>query len=231
MANRGNTTCTKCGKEEHHSKGLCKTCYNQCRRRLIVCTGCGRLKKRYRKTLCSPCYRHQNIIDSCAECDKKKPHYAKGLCKPCYDHRARPLITCVECGEKKTHQAIGMCSKCYFRKHNKKRQEWKAAYNHKWQKKNPDKAAAGFARRRARKNSLPDTLTLEENKELLAIGQGTYPEEKLVLDHFIPLGAEKNKACGTTRANMHYIPASLNLTKNVKSPEEIYKQLKLSLPL
>jgi len=67
------------------------------------------------------------------------------------------------------------------------------------------------------------TLAKEDIKELLRIGQGSYPGKELHLDHFAPLST----GGFTTRANLHALPAELNLAKGNKSPQEAYKQLSL----
>lgn len=189
--------------------------------RYIICTGCKREKMHYGLGLCSSCYqwrrkssikghRSQLTIDICVDCGKKKTIYALGLCRPCYDRqRKRPIITCTKCEERREHHGREMCSACYTR--------WR-------RQKNPKQWIAYSFNRIARKNSLPDTITAGEIRELLKIGQGTYPGEKLHLDHFVPLNPEKNKACGSTRANLHYIPEKFNRYKWDRFPEELYKQ-------
>lgn len=97
----------------------------------------------------------------------------------------------------------------------------------KWRRENPEKLVVKEALRRARKESFPDTLTLEEMRKLLKVGQDVYPGKKLELDHFVPLGRKENKICGTTRANCHYIPAEINRWKHDKLPEEFLVQLPL----
>lgn len=167
------------------------------------------------------------------------------------------LIVCVGCREVREHEALGLCKRCYnrhnmrrWRKENPEKEraiarrsrarcqqqrnaygrKWreehreriKASYSH-WRKANPEKRAGIEARRKARKHSLPDTLTSQQAEYLLGIGQAIYPGEKLHLDHIVPL----SKGGGTTLANTHAIPASLNMSKGGKLPEEAYGQLEL----
>jgi 5-methylcytosine-specific restriction endonuclease McrA len=89
-----------------------------------------------------------------------------------------------------------------------------------WAKNNPEKKAAKYARREAQKRRLPDTLTIRQAVHLFTIGQAMYPDERLHLDHIVPL----SKGGGTTLANMHAIPARLNCSKNDALPQEVYKQ-------
>lgn len=118
----------------------------------------------------------------------------------------------------------------------KKRKAWKhryrqrhqdaiAAYGRNWKQKNPEKVAAQKARRKARKENLPDTLTSAQAERLLKIGRAMYPGEELHLDHVVPL----SRGGGTTLANMHAIPARLNCFKGDALPEQIYTQLILEM--
>lgn len=97
------------------------------------------------------------------------------------------------------------------------------ANNPRWRGGISNNSAIYSARYQGRKRNLPDTLTAEQAEELLAIGQATYPGKELHLDHVVPL----SKGGGTTYANMHAIPARLNLSKRDALPREIYRQLEL----
>lgn len=92
-----------------------------------------------------------------------------------------------------------------------------------WREQNPERRKGIEARRQARKRNLPDTLTEDQRKQLLVVGQATHPGEDLHLDHIVPL----KHGGGTTLANMHYIPAGVNVFKKDRLPQEIYEQLEL----
>lgn len=171
---------------------------------------------------------------SCIKCGDEKEHYAKGLCRTCYlCHRQGKVVICSDCQKSKRHHAKGLCKPCYMRRwyqtypvegmaHTLHRH--KGCYQHE-QGANHKRHALNEARRRARLRALPDTLTPSQAEHLLRIGQATYPGEELHLDHIVPL----SKGGGTTYANVHAIPASINLSKSDKLPDEIYEQHPLIL--
>ena len=173
------------------------------------------------------------------ECGEEKPHCAKGLCGACYQQRWR----------KENPERRAAYDRRYYQKHRGRvlarahcyreaHREEEAANSRRWQKANPEKCRASVrlwaqanpekivaktALRRARKQALPDTLTSKQAEQLFIIGRATYPEQELELDHVVPL----SKGGGTTLANMHAIPASLNQGKHNKLPQEVYEQLEL----
>lgn len=96
-----------------------------------------------------------------------------------------------------------------------------------WRRDNPEKVAAIQARRRARENALPSTLSGEQAQQKMAIGYCFYCGRKinLTLDHFVPLGSKANQACGTTLANTVIACGICNSSKRDRLPENILKQL------
>ncbi len=168
----------------------------------------------------------------CSDCEEEKVHKAWGLCGTCY-HRRRyrnnpqKYRAYGRSYRKKNHEKVREIESRYYRNHREERLTYNRAYNVIRRRDNPEKRAVEKGRRRARKESLPDTLTLGEMEDLLKIGRGTYPGEKLHLDHFIPLGRKENETCGTTRANCHYIPADINYWKHNRLPTEFLVQLPL----
>lgn len=196
--------------------------------RLIICEGCGREREHIAFGLCEVCYNHDRYI-------KNREERLAAASEYYWQNREKKLL--------------------YQRQYERDHAEERVAYKREWRKKNPEKSRMGpyryrqrhperarescrrwrednpekerirGKRRQARKMGLPDTLTLEQVKHLLIIGKGTYPDEKLHLDHFIPLV----KGGGATRANLHYIPAILNQRKHDKLPQEVYIQLPLEV--
>jgi len=110
------------------------------------------------------------------------------------------------------------------RRYHKKYRDKEQAYQRRWRRNNPDKRRIYALRRQANKRNLPNTLTNEEARHLLAIGHTMYPGEELHLDHIVPL----SRGGGTTYANTHAIPARINCSKQDALPEEAYQQLVLS---
>ena len=187
-------------------------------KRIIICPGCGEEKEHQGKGLCKPCYvRHY------WEANREKVLAYQRLWARQHprDRRAYMLV----------YNAEHRDDQCCWREENPKKcavssRRWRQAnpdYQHDWNQANPGKVVATRARRRARRRALPDTLIPEQAEHLLMIGQAMYPGEELQLDHIVPL----SKGGGTTLANMHAIPAKLNMLKHDKLPEEIYKQIVL----
>lgn len=174
----------------------------------------------------------------CANCGKEKPHHAKGLCGACYDRQlGRKIVICTNCGREGRHAAKELCWPCYNRLYYQENREeeitrarhWarenpekKAAYLRSWKKENPERVADIFARRKARKKKVADTLTSEQLAFERRIGEAIYPGEKLHLHHLVPLG-RGNHSWG----NIMFIPALLNQGIGDRLPEEIYQQLAL----
>lgn len=201
--------CKECEKEKEHG-GLrrCKSCYDRFhyrenRERLLA------QRNRYNQE-------HRE-----ARCQYARDYYQKyqdkvlANCRRYYqDHRDKVKIRHLHWREKNPN---------YSRRWAKENPERVRMLNCRWGRQNPERKAASEARRKARKQNLPNTLTEGERKELFLIGQATYPNQKLHLDHVVPI----SKGGGTTRANVHYIPAKVNLSKKDKLVAEIYIQLPL----
>lgn len=186
----------------------------------------------------------------CLDCRKKKEHHALGLCGTCYTRqwcKANPEgIKAINHRYYKSHKEIHAARcRAYYERHReekaaydrkyqkahrqkiaarrKARKEERAAQNRDWRHKNPERVVAATARKKARKASVPDTLTTAETKQLLEIGQAIYPGKELHLDHIVPL----SKGGGTTLANCHYILGSLNMSKYNTLPQDVYRQEEL----
>lgn len=84
-----------------------------------------------------------------------------------------------------------------------------------WKDNNPDKLKAQSHRRRARKQSLPDTFTYEQLTKTLEVFNGgcalTGDESEIHWDHVIPLATE---CIGTIYGNMIPLRSDLNMSKN-----------------
>lgn len=156
----------------------------------------------------------------CANCGEEKPHHGKGLCVSCYHQSWRA----------KYPEKISAYNKNYYQEHQeeerarrrryyRENREKELAYHHR----NLEAGRAKRARRQARKLVLPDTLTPQQAEHLMLIGRAIYPDQELHLDHIVPI----SKGGGTTLANMHAIPANLNLMKAGELPENVYGQLSL----
>jgi len=208
---------------------------------VIICGDCGEEKKHYAKGLCSLCYKKMRYWQNPEKYRAQgRANYRK--------HREKRLAYIREYQEKNKDRVrewarlrqqryrerhLEKCKKNSLDWHHDNRERalenqrrWKAANPDKlreWDQCNPEKVIAKTARYRAHKRGLPNTLTAEQIERLLIIGQAIYPGQELHLDHIIPI----SKGGGTTLANMHYIPAHLNLSKGDKLPQEILEQLAL----
>lgn len=89
-----------------------------------------------------------------------------------------------------------------------RRREWRAA--------NPLKSINSIARRRARLESLPDTLTHAEQESILELfgGCALTGDKNIHWDHVIPISTGYG---GTTRKNVVPLRADLNLSKHDKN--------------
>ena len=97
--------------------------------------------------------------------------------------------------------------------HEKNREKIKE-YQQKWQKENPDKVRLKKQRYLARKQSLPDDLTNEEQHKILSHFSNTCALTgactEIHLDHVIPLATGRG---GTTHKNMVPLRGDLNSSK------------------
>lgn len=93
-----------------------------------------------------------------------------------------------------------------------------------YRKDNPEKTAIIKQKRRARKASLPDTLTTQQQEHLQEIQNRkciiSGATTNLHLEHFIPLSWG---AGGTTWENCYYMEGSLNISKGNRNPFEWIK--------
>jgi len=156
----------------------------------------------------------------CPSCGEEKDHHAKGLCKSCYMKQWRAT----------NHEHCLAYDRDYRLKHRPAR----IAYLRNYRAAKPEKIRAYRKTRRkyqrlhdlayeARKRNLPNTLTKEQAQRLLLIGRTIYPREDLHLDHIVPL----SKGGGTTLANIHAVPAWVNLGKQDRLPQDVYEQWRL----
>ena len=198
----------------------------------------------------------RDIPLSCAQCDKEGPLEAFGLCKACYNRRYysqnrevfriynkkyheehRTELLAYKREWYLEHREEQLAQKKVYRLENLEQIKEKYRtenYSRRWRKNNPEKAKKNnqisMARRRARKLSLPQTLTGKEIKGLLTIKHCFYCVQEVVgpvLDHFVPLAAKNNQACGTTLANIIISCRSCNSKKGSKLPQEILFQKEL----
>jgi len=115
---------------------------------------------------------------------------------------------------------IALRTRAYYESHKKQYREYCRHWDHEHR---AYRRLQALRRQRLLQESL-DTLTPEQAQELLVIGRATYPGEALHLDHVVPI----SRGGGTTRGNIHAIPACLNLAKGALLPQQIYKQLELA---
>lgn len=170
-------------------------------------------------------------IIACVDCCEAKKHYAKGLCKLCYDYRWRKENPDRRRANDRRYwvrhrNEILARNREYQRRHYEELKEGARLRKQRWREKNPERAKSAVARRRARKASLPDTLTIEQAKQKLLIPNCFYceaPIENLTLDHFVPI----SRGGGTTLANSVACCLSCNASKQDKMPGQILMQLSL----
>lgn len=108
----------------------------------------------------------------------------------------------------------------YRRKWAEDNREGLREKNRQYREENRDKRTVTEASRRARKKSLPDTLTHEETNDILAHFDGKCalcenPSE--ALDHFIPL---YTNCGGTTKENIIPLCREMNSSKSARNPFE-----------
>lgn len=209
--------CVDCGgKREHEAKGLCKSCYlsrwREAHQEHLLAYYQDYYRKNREKRIE---YAREYYISRDAEARERK----RAADRRYYQKNREELLAYQReyCQE---HSAkIVKRVKCWRKKNPERRKEHSRRYHMRY----PLKAHIRKARRRARELNVLNTLTEDKLKELFVIGCGTYPNQKLHLDHFIPL----SRGGGTTRANVHYIPAEINSFKGNKLPSEIFEQLQL----
>jgi len=209
--------CIDCGeKREHEAKGLCKSCYLSRWREIHREHLLAYYKEYYRRNR-QKCleYAREYYISRDEEARERKRvadrrYYQK--------NREELLIYQREYCRELSAKIVKRVNR--WRKENPERRK---EHGRRYRMKYPLKAHIRKAHRRAHELSVLNTLTENESKELFVIGCGTYPNQKLHLDHFVPL----SRGGGTTRANVHYIPGEVNSFKGNKLPSEVYGQLQL----
>lgn len=173
--------------------------------RKVVCSSCGELKALYAKGLCSKCYHRQYDMRYQQENRERRSAYVRRWRAENFDRDREN-------------------SRRYYQENR----ERLLANSKRWAKENPEKLVAKSARRRAREKSLPNTLTSEQLEQILSLKYCFYcgrEDAKLTLDHFVPLWAEGNVACGTTKANSVAACGHCNSWKSNRLPHKIIKQL------
>lgn len=207
--------------------------------KVIICANCGKERKCYAKGLCKICYsRHWRKENPKRTATHKRryneTHREKILAYGRHwreEHRGE-MLAYNHRYQEEHEEEIAIQRHHYYENHRDEILAYQRRYREdhgeeradcirRWQQENPERLATIFARRKARKSNLPNTLTPEQARQLFIVGQATYPGEKLQLDHFVPLVA----GGGTTFANMHAIPTRLNQSKNDGLPQEIYRQI------
>lgn len=248
--------CIACGElRQRHGKGMCKQCYSRCwylenREARLAAGRLWKIKnpnydKNYRKrnkeriAAQQRLYRQRNTERIKAYQRDYREKHRKELNahnqRYYYEHheqeKARRRQYHWEHREKdlaKNRRWMQEHPNAYIEWYQANREK-KLAYNRDWEKRNPESGIARKARRAARKRALPDTLTGFEVEQIFKMGRCFYcgAETTLALDHFVPLGADSNVACGTTRANSTVACKSCNSWKGIKMPEQILGQLSL----
>lgn len=187
--------------------------------RLIVCAGCNNDKEHYAHELCRQCYDRRRYEANSEEMRADSRRYYKEnqeerIAYSRHYRKERPDYQRQYYQEHREKKAIQ--GRHYREKHRKAI----ATRISRWTQDNPDKVAAKHARRRANKLAVANTLTPEQLEFERAVGEATYPGEKLDLHHIVPF----SKGGGHTWGNIIFIPSSLNRSVNDKLPEEVYKQ-------
>lgn len=144
-----------------------------------------------------------------------------------YQRNKKKVLACTQRYYQENKEQHAGWMRTWWRRNKRRLLEYRSRMNRRWRQENPGKERALKARRRARETAVPSTLTPVQAERLLDIGRAMYPGEQLHLDHIVPL----SKGGGTTLANMRAIPASLNLSKHDKLPEDVYEQQPLWAPL
>lgn len=231
--------CADCGQEKpHHAKGRCKTCYNRhwcAEHSEEVIAYHRRYREEHREEIAARKGRwYQKHREAKLAYNRRyreeHPRWQVSYNRRYYEeHREKIAANRRRYYQEHREEILAYSRRWrqenpdYMRRWRAEHREDRAAYMRHWQKENPQKLAAKVARRRARKNIAPDTLTADDMEWLLEIGRTTYPGEELHLDHIVPV----SRGGGTTLANMQAIPASVNLSKGDALPQDVYEQLSI----
>jgi len=211
--------------------------------RIIICPNCNETKEHYAKGLCKACrmrqWREENREQVAASKHryfeehreqyrayarryrKRNPKKVRASLRRWREGHKEERRIYLGFWREKNPEKVSAYNQSYRQKHYQEDLARKRCYR----KDHREKIRAQNSRRRAQRRSLPDTLATDQINQLFEMGRTIYPGEKLHLDHVVPL----SKGGGTTRANVHVIPASLNMSKHDKLPGEIYEQLGLMI--
>lgn len=140
------------------------------------------------------------------------------------NHRASGTSTyCKECVKERDRERRERLGEDYYsarRKWTEDNRERIRKIDREWVEKNRDRRNLSASKRRARKASLPDTLTIEEQNEIISnfSGKCSICENDFEhLDHFIPIASGHG---GTVKENMVPMCGKCNSSKGYKNPFE-----------
>lgn len=204
--------------------------------RIVVCADCGASKEHYAKGFCYSCWRkwrrklgnHRQTRVICKKCGGNKLHHALGLCDSCYlrhNRESRREQVNAQAREYRWHNPER--HKQADRRSYQKHAETRRLHARRYKREHREYYTLLENQRRTRKVALPDTLTIEERKAKLSIGRCFFcgTTENLTLDHFVPISADNNNACGTTLANTILLCRKCNSSKYNKMPMGILDQM------
>lgn len=220
-----------------------------------TCTNCDALKQEHEfykwRNVCKECCRDR---EAKRRRENPKPKREPKIRKAGYQKLPEGMRKCSRCEEvkgvkffyKDISRASGTstyCKECVAVRTSEKRErlgedflttrrEWTKRNRDRireidraWVEENRERRNLVEARRRARKKSLPDTLTPDEQQEILdtfsyacVICEEAYEH----MDHFIPLFSGHG---GTTKENMIPMCSECNMSKGAKNPFEWAKTL------
>lgn len=198
--------------------------------KMIICSECGEEKAHCARRMCKSCYNAWYLQEHKEERRiynkqwlQENPGKMSLYNRRNYEKHREKRLTWQKQYRQDNPEKVKKSKRRYQVAHRKEYNLYKSD----WRQENPGKVAAQYARRQARKRSLPSTLSGEEIERKLSIGRCFYcgKETNLGLDHFVPLSARSNIACGTTLANSVAACKSCNSSKNNRMPEEILAQL------
>lgn len=195
--------------------------------KIKICTKCLELKsvsefnkskkglggKRSECKSCESVYRSDNkarIAKTTKKWRENNAEYLKGYQKE-YREKNRDRILKVE---REYYYKNRERRSLYYRKWIEENADRKSAMDLEYERNNPEKKSLYRQRRRARRANLPDTLTHEQQEEILERFEGgcslTADTEDIQMDHVIPLSIGHG---GTVFGNIIPLRASLNSSK------------------
>jgi len=205
----------------------------------ILCPDCGTDQEYFARGRCGRCYARQYYWENRKAILERARHSGRKVLynreyhrkhkkevairhSRYYDDNRETILAHQAEYREKNPEKIAVKNRRYYAEHrieiNKR--------NRQWQKENRDKMNIIQARYRARKESLPHTLTAEQLAQKLSIDRCFYCEvhcENLTYDHFVPV----SKGGGTTLANGVAACQSCNSKKHKKLPRQFLSQLEL----